>query len=44
MNGFTIKNIVYLLFIATIFYFIVGKVFQVIKFKKLNEFNKGICE
>ena len=42
MNGFTIKNIVYLLFIATIFYFIVGKVFQVIKFKKLNEFNKGI--
>lgn len=42
MNGFTIKNIVYLLFIATIFYFIVGKVFKLIKFKKLNELNKGI--
>jgi hypothetical protein len=42
MNGFTIKNIVYLLFIASIFYFIVGKVFKVVKFKKLNELNKGI--
>ena len=42
MNGFTIKNIVYLLFIATIFYFIVGKLFKIIKFKKLNELNKGI--
>ena len=42
MNGFTIKNIVYLLFIATIFYFIVGKLFKIIKFKKLTELNKGI--
>jgi len=42
MNGFTIKNIIYLLFIATIFYFIVGKIFKIIKFKKLNELSKGI--
>lgn len=42
MNGFTIKNIIYLLFIATIFYFIVGKIFKLIKFKKLNKLKKGI--
>ena len=37
MNEFAIKNVVYLLFIATIFYFIVGKIFKIIKFKKLNK-------
>lgn len=42
MSGFNIKNIIYLLFIATIFYFIIGKIFKVIKFKKLNQFKKGL--
>lgn len=42
MNGFTIKNILYLIFTATIFYFVIGKIFKVIKFRKLNYLNKGI--
>jgi hypothetical protein len=42
MNSFTIKNLIYLLFIATIFYFIVGIIFKIIKFNKLDKLNKGI--
>jgi hypothetical protein len=42
MNGFTIKNIIYLLFISSVFYFLVGKIFKLIKFKKLNKLKKGI--
>ena len=42
MNSDTIKNTIYLLFIATIFYFIVGKIFKVIKFNKLSKLGKGI--
>lgn len=42
MNGFNIKNIIYLLFIATIFYFVVGKVFKIIRFNKLSKISKGI--
>ena len=42
MNGFNIKNIIYLLFIASIFYFLVGKVFKVIRFNKLSKISKGI--
>jgi hypothetical protein len=42
MNGGSIKNLIYLLFIATIFYFIVGKIFKVVKFNKLDKLKKGI--
>ena len=42
MNGDSIKNLIYLLFIATIFYFIVGKIFKVIRFNKLSKLGKGI--
>ena len=42
MNGFTIKNIIYLLFISSVFYFLVGKIFKLIKFKKLNKLKKGL--
>jgi hypothetical protein len=42
MNTGYIKNIVYLLFIATIFYFAVGKIFKVVKFNKLTQLSKGI--
>jgi hypothetical protein len=42
MNGGPIKNLIYLLFIATIFYFIVGKIFKVVKFNKLTQLSKGI--
>jgi hypothetical protein len=43
MNGSAIKkNLIYLLFIATIFYFAVGKIFKVVKFNKLTQLNKGI--
>lgn len=42
MNGGPIKNLIYLLFIATIFYFIVGKIFKIIKFNKLTQLSKGI--
>jgi hypothetical protein len=42
MNEGDIKNTIYLLFIATIFYFIVGKIFKVVKFNKLTQLSKGI--
>jgi hypothetical protein len=42
MNGDSIQNLIYLLFIATIFYFIVGKIFKVIRFNKLSKLGKGI--
>jgi hypothetical protein len=42
MNGGAIKNLIYLLFIATIFYFIVGRIFKVIRFNKLSQLSKGI--
>lgn len=42
MNGDSIQNLIYLLFIATIFYFIVGKIFKIIKFNKLSKLGKGI--
>jgi hypothetical protein len=42
MNGDSIQNLIYLLFIATIFYFIVGKIFKVIRFNKLSKLHKGI--
>ena len=42
MNAIYIKNLIYLLFIATIFYFIVGKIFKIIKFNKLDKLNKGL--
>ena len=42
MNGSDVKNTIYLLFIATIFYFIVGKIFKIIKFNKLTQLSKGI--
>ena len=42
MNGGAIKDIIYLLFIATIFYFVISEVFKIIKFKKLSKLNKGI--
>lgn len=42
MNSDAIKNTIYLLFIATIFYFVVGKTFKVIKFNKLSKLSKGI--
>ena len=42
MNGGAIKDIIYLLFIATIFYFVIGRVFKIIKFKKLSKLSKGI--
>lgn len=42
MNESDIKNMIYLLFIATIFYFAVGKIFKIIKFNKLSQLNKGI--
>ena len=42
MNGGPIKNLIYLLFIATIFYFIVGKIFKIIRFNKLDKLKKGI--
>jgi hypothetical protein len=42
MNGGAIKNMIYLLFIATIFYFAVGKIFKVVKFNKLTQLSKGI--
>jgi hypothetical protein len=42
MNSDAIKNTIYLLFIASIFYFIVRKIFKVIKFNKLNKLGKGI--
>jgi hypothetical protein len=42
MNGTSIKGLIYLLFLATIFYFIVGIVFKIIKFNKLSKLNKGI--
>jgi hypothetical protein len=43
MNGIDIKkNLIYLLFIATIFYFAVGKIFKVVKFNKLSRLSKGI--
>ena len=42
MNGGAIKDIIYLLFIATIFYFVIGQVFKIIKFKKLSKLSKGI--
>lgn len=42
MNESDIKNTIYLLFIATIFYFAVGKIFKVVKFNKLSRLSKGI--
>lgn len=42
MNESNIKNMIYLLFIATIFYFAVGKIFKIIKFNKLTKLSKGI--
>ena len=42
MNRDSIQNLIYLLFIATIFYFIVGKIFKVIRFNKLSKLGKGI--
>jgi hypothetical protein len=42
MNGGAIKNLLYLLFIATIFYFAVGKIFKTIRFNKLSRLSKGI--
>lgn len=42
MNGGAIKDIIYLLFIATIFYFIVGKIFKIVKFNKFDKLSKGI--
>ena len=42
MNSDTIKNTIYLLFIATIFYFVIGEVFKIIKFKKFSKLSKGI--
>lgn len=42
MNGGAIKNMIYLLFIATIFYFAVGKIFKTIRFNKLSRLSKGI--
>jgi hypothetical protein len=42
MNGDSIQSLIYLLFIATIFYFIVGKIFKVIRFNKLSKLHKGI--
>jgi hypothetical protein len=42
MNGGSIKGVIYLLFIATIFYFVIGQVFKIIKFKKLSKLSKGI--
>jgi hypothetical protein len=42
MNASYVKDLIYLLFIATIFYFIVGIVFKIIKFKKLSKLKKGI--
>lgn len=42
MNSDAIKNTIYLLFIATIFYFVVGKIFKIIKFNKLSKLGKGI--
>ena len=42
MNGDNIKDIIYLLFISTIFYFILGKTLKPIKFNKLSKINKGI--
>jgi hypothetical protein len=42
MNEDSIQSLIYLLFIATIFYFIVGKIFKVIRFNKLSKLHKGI--
>jgi hypothetical protein len=42
MNGGTIKEIIYLLFIATIFYFIVRIIFKIVKFNKMSKIGKGI--
>ena len=42
MNGGSIKGVIYLLFIATIFYFIVGKIFKIVKFNKFDKLKKGI--
>ena len=42
MNGDSIQNLIYLLFIATIFYFAVGKIFKTIRFNKLSRLSKGI--
>jgi hypothetical protein len=42
MNGVNIKGVIYLLFIATIFYFIVGKIFKIIKFNKMSKLGKGV--
>lgn len=42
MNGGAIKDIIFLLFIATIFYFIVGKIFKIVKFNKFDKLSKGI--
>jgi predicted PurR-regulated permease PerM len=45
MNGGAIKDIIYLLFIATIFYFVIGQIFKKFrkfKFNKLDKLGKGI--